>query len=206
MNIETIRKFCGENDSRDFIRKPIIFGDDILCTNGQITIVFSNSCLKGEIECKESIIGTIEKLKSNEYEEGIFIEPVEKAKCNYCSETGKIKCKECDGSGIIEFYNEFNEYEVDCKSCDDENNECPKCSGTRFQNTSITYKKRSVNNEYIELCNDNLSNPKFCFDEKFNSIRIEHDHGYGFLKSIHEPFERNFIISSNGEIKLEPKL
>src|SRR5690606_487063 len=39
--------------------------------------------------------------------------------CTYCAGTGKVEtCPECKGLGSIEFENDFNDYEVDCKSCE----------------------------------------------------------------------------------------
>lgn len=200
--LSNMKAFC-DNDHflRKYLQKPIIYGGDVLCTNGHIAIIFTGTDFEGEIEIKESVDRAVNKLKNQKYNESISIPSIKKIECDECSGTGKDECRECHGSGIIEFDNDFNLYEVDCKSCEDGNNkECKKCHESGFQSTTITYKNKHVNANYIDSCNKNLTNPKFLFDKSHDEIRVEHDHGYGFIMPMREPFKRNFEISDDGEL------
>lgn len=51
------------------------------------------------------------------------------------------ECEECEGTGIVELENDFNEYEVECKSCDGDGNSnidflstkiCKTCFGEKI--------------------------------------------------------------------------
>ena len=42
----------------------------------------------------------------------------------------EVHCKECNGSGMVEFSNRYNDYEIQCKSCSGEGDTCSKCGGS----------------------------------------------------------------------------
>lgn len=58
---------------------------------------------------------------------------VDPAICPICNGEAKPKeCPECFGAGIVEFDNEYSEYEVDCKTCGGlgQVKSCSKCHGS----------------------------------------------------------------------------
>ncbi len=89
--------------------------------------------------------------------------------------TGKlIICPECKGEGCVSFSNDYNTYDFDCETCFGEgessaktlNSEnCPRCSGTRFQSTDsedfYIFTDIIVHPQLVAIATE-IPNVKFC--------------------------------------------
>ena len=117
--------------------------------------------------------------------------------CTECKGTGKlIVCKECNGTGNLEFSSDYNDYDVDCNSCDGENikdEKCGDCEGTgkykKYSNPIIKKDKIKImiSGMHLEMIQA-LPNVKIALqDSSEKPIKLKFNEGVGLLM----PMERN---------------
>jgi hypothetical protein len=114
---ECFHKICSEKAVRLFETKPFVFGDYIVSTDTSIIFVAKKSDF--DIDDKD----TYENLSINV---GTVIDKINRLdfkpwkKCEIPEESIILdrECPECDGSGYVEFSNEFSSYECECETCD----------------------------------------------------------------------------------------
>lgn len=147
------------------------------------------------------------KISKNE----IWIDPpkfeIIERNCRKCEGIGKIiVCKECNGTGDLEFSNSYNDYDVECKSCYGKNSKnvnekCEDCEGTgkykEYSNLIIKASVKTVldigvngiwkeieimlNGKYLEMIQD-LPNIKIAIqDSSLKPIKLKFDGGIGLL-------------------------
>jgi len=137
--------FCGyEDDPRTYLREPFVYGDYECATNGHM-ILFQpkGDVIKAMCGLQPANMASIlEKINSAVYVDMPTITLPPKIPCNECNGIGRITrvpCEECETLGVVEFSNDHNDYEFDCKSCDGEGynvsagkegNRCSNCNGT----------------------------------------------------------------------------
>lgn len=107
-------------------------------------------------------------------------------KCTVCKGTGIEKmCRECEGDGKLEFSSPYNDYTVDCESCDasgkgdGENRICDNCRGTKddpFE--TIIIKKVKISRVMIKKIKS-LLNPKWKLNGPANLFPFIFDGGEG---------------------------
>ena len=142
MNLEQLSKYCDINPNREYLWAPFNFNGRSIATNGEILI--SAPEIVGLDDIPEKIKDRVDGLLSIE---GDF-EPVSpdveipaSDPCKTCNSSGKVswaECEECGGEGDALAENDYNEYHVNCKSCDGEGGKkiagddirCERCHGT----------------------------------------------------------------------------
>lgn len=178
--------FCADKDHyRDHLKKPFIVDDATVYCNGHVMLMTPTT--EQHEQCHGKIISAmrkfIERARSGKYSliENVVIP--EKITCTSCVGTGKSsieECEECEGGGFIEFDNNYNSYECDCKSCDGEGritqaggeNDCTDCNGSgkayeRFAHVVIS--GVPINANYYDMIMS-LPNTQFDAGEKDNEI------------------------------------
>lgn len=131
--------------------------------------------------------------------------------CSKCKGTGKIiRCKECGGVGSLEFSSDYNDYDVECKSClgkSIKDKKCEDCDGTgkhkKYSNTVVKASARvmsdtrknitlisgehfgeitvMINGMYLEMIQD-LPNIKIAIQgDPLKPIKLKFDGGIGLL-------------------------
>lgn len=204
-----LKKFCRKNYFSETLKEPFNEGDYTYAADGSI-LVRIDKIQEITMEYPSIKAGKIieeNKINGNE----IWIDPpkfeiIEK-NCTECKGTGKIiVCKECGGSGGIQFSNIYNVYDVECLSCGGKevvntNGKCEDCEGTgKYKEYSNPIIKASVriatdirvngiyeelevmiNGMYLEMIQD-LPNIKIALqDSSTKCIKLKFDGGIGLL-------------------------
>ena len=131
------RKFCSNSVRSNFYKEPFTKDNYTYATNGEILIrvdsipeIVITNTLKVE-ELFES-----NKINGNEIWIDLPRFEIVERDCIGCKGTGKITiCKECNGSGGLQFSSICNVYDVECLSCGgrevvNSNGKCEDCEGT----------------------------------------------------------------------------
>lgn len=140
MTLEQLSKFCDADHHKMF--KPFTFGNYSYASNGHLLVRVPRvkECEAWE-SLNERAAAMFDSLDMPTILDALieipdFQQP-ESENCTVCKGSGKItKCPECDGSGYVEFENDYNEYEVYCKNCNGhgsiigEESVCESCDGT----------------------------------------------------------------------------
>lgn len=193
-----LKKFCRKSHYTETLSEP--FSDDnyTYATDGSILIRIDKI---SEITKVYPSINAEKILEENKIDGNeIWIDPpkfkiIEK-NCSGCGGTGKvIVCKECNGAGSLEFSSDYNDYDVECKSCFGENTKdkkCENCEGAgkykEYSNPVIEIKKDGyleqieiiINGMYLEMI-QNLPNIKIALQDKNKTIKLKFDGGIGLL-------------------------
>lgn len=157
-----LQKFCSQDDTRTNINKPFSQGVYTYATNNHVIIrVPRLPDVPEQIENKVDV-ASIEKFIGDYpyYSIPDTAKPT-KNECPLCDGTGTVKvCPECDGTGKLTFTSAYNDYDVDCESCNGtgftvfgkiEPTQCPKCEGSgkiiRWERSRAS--GRLYNNQYL---------------------------------------------------------
>ena len=134
MDIATLKTFCSSDPSRNRLSNPWSEGDYSYATNGYLMVRVDRF---PDIPNGKPV--TLERME--EYfnvvpETPLLIIKYKKQQCGVCEGSGRIsRCPECNGLGMVTFDNAYNNYEVDCKTCDGEGSlvggkeKCQECNG-----------------------------------------------------------------------------
>lgn len=184
--MNNINAFCGKGDIRDYLNQPMRLPDGtVFASNGHIGIIF-NVDATGYQEARAELVEVVEKYNAFSFNPPRNIPHIADEPCSACKgDKSKYKCQECGGCGFVELENEFNEYEVDCKSCETgENFGCEVCEGVGHEKASIGFDGVTVWKKYVDLCHANLSNALFAASQCGKVVRITHDDGIGYLMTM----------------------
>lgn len=206
-----LSRYISSGDCREFTQKVVDIGGYLGACNGYYLIV--DTTTKGKHygffdfhkERKQHVNGyklesqlqaIQENLDSFEWLDMPEIKDEHYRDCDSCNDNGKIPirktgCAECNGSGAVEFENDHNWYEVECKSCDGHGDEftggfenCHCCNGTKKHLSNVPVFKAnddwSMNGQYVELFND-LPNIKFFWHESYEYFVFRFTHGFGVI-------------------------
>ena len=145
-----LKKFCRKSHYTETLTEP--FSDDNYTYAADGSILIRVDKIPEIVESSPSInpkqILEENKIDGNE----IWTDPpkfkiIEK-NCTECDGTGKIiVCKECNGTGSLEFSSDYNDYDVECKSCYNKKStidkKCEDCEGTvGIKNIQILLSKK----------------------------------------------------------------
>ena len=131
-----LQAWCAKQDVRKYLEQPFNCMEKTVATNGHVMICVDE--MPGYEEAVKSVYGTVERFlnHSGDYSQldSSLACPNLEA-CEKCEGTGQLKrieCRECDGSGEVEFNSGYNDYEVECAGCDgigttQEPGECDCC-------------------------------------------------------------------------------
>lgn len=140
MNLETLRKFSSTPWHRSVTVEPFIYEGKTYATDGyvlvRVDIPMEGAKEKPDFPYK-NIYRSFEGPFSESFVLSDFHTEEEKEACPECNGTGRAgDCPECNGLGYIDFYTDWNTYEVECQSCDGtgvilgEGDDCENCGGT----------------------------------------------------------------------------
>lgn len=190
MKIETLNKFCSNDEIRTNIQKPFTISDYTYATDGHIAIRVEKIKSIGE---KEDSINVDKCLPWDDKIENWLPLPEYTVdisdNCSCCKGTKKSEeCLECGGEGFLEFETNFNYYECECKTCVgngyilSKNKTCLPCRGSGIKNDiPIYFKNIKLNMNLLErikdLPNIKLGTPK----GESDPIKIKFDGGDGFI-------------------------
>jgi hypothetical protein len=135
---KTIRLFCAIDNSRPKLTNPFNQGSYTFAANGHIAIKISRReeyDKNAPIDQKMEILFTFSEISETLWIDIPDLDKIiEYQTCPECKGEKIIKvCRECHGKGEVFFENDYNEYYIECKSCDGfphNPTECEKCSGT----------------------------------------------------------------------------
>lgn len=112
-----IKQWCAdESDPRDYLREPFQFDGKFTATNGHVLI---RTPYKGDQlnECSERIAGTLKNVFSELDQLENKLREADLRDMEARQFIRDACCEECGGDRQVHVSNDFNEYEVDCKSC-----------------------------------------------------------------------------------------
>jgi hypothetical protein len=149
MQIDLNNYTADDTDPRKYLHQPFIFDGKPTATDGHILIQLdgmdlmqtSNACEPYDDlpeNFKQSLASIFEKLQSiTDYRE-IPEYSLPDKNCELCNTTGKVDhCPEChSANGKLVFDSDWNEYEVECKTCKGgavKEHICPRCGSTGYQ-------------------------------------------------------------------------
>lgn len=120
-----IEDFCNPEDTREYLRAPFQINSSTFASNGDVAVVVNKTGLYPEL-VNDSLNHTVENHITKINQERVFMPLPELvfpdlSECVACKGIGLIstrECPECDGDGDLIFENGYNDYEVECKSCD----------------------------------------------------------------------------------------
>ena len=200
-----LEKFCRKSHYTETLTEPFSEGDYVYVADGSILIRVDKipEITKTYPSVKAKQILEENKIDGNE----IWIDPpkfeIMEINCTECEGAGKIIiCKECSGSGSLEFSSDYNDYDVECKSCfgkGTEDKKCEDCEGTgkyKKYSTPIIEKPITIdgsleqieiilNGMYLEMIQD-LPNIKIALQGKTEPIKLKFDGGIGLLMPIEQ--------------------
>ena len=141
---------------RHYLSSPFIVDDKLVACNGAVIIYRKKSDydLYEGFSGSEDTLSRLRKLINPEVDRKmdliaeIFLP--EKVECTKCSDV----CEECGGEGTVELSNDFNDYEVDCKSCDSDPEICSYCNGTNIaypSDSATTISGAKIQHKFAEL-------------------------------------------------------
>lgn len=193
-----LEKFCRKSDyfGTETLKEPFSEGNYTYAADGSILIRVDKI---PEIMMEYPYIKAGKILEENKIDGNeIWIdlpkfEIIEK-NCTECDGTGKIiVCKECNGEGGLEFSSDYNDYDVECKSCFGKNikdEKCEDCEGIgkykEYSNPVFfvvfhLLEKVMVNGMYLEMIQD-LPNIKIALQDSLEKpIKLKFDGGIGLL-------------------------
>lgn len=146
MNTEQLKAFCANlSDPRDYLKRPMQCGDEVVATNGQIMCLVpgkGNAGLSGR--APSSVTESLHRMPWNTTTHPVDLVADSDAKlCNPCKGTGKTRkstCPECDGDGIVDAETDYSTYYgLECNTCDGDGTvnsphgvslNCERCHGT----------------------------------------------------------------------------
>lgn len=196
MTIEELKPFCGSGkNATPFSRENYTFA-----TNGHILIrVFRVP----EIAPRDDAPDLARAMAGFDAEAEWFDLPVvkvDKLRCTTCNGAGQVcDCPECEGKGRISFRTDYNDYSVECESCDgegvvspgdfkcltekeEETKTCTNCDGGGFtfviESTDIGMAK--IQNRYIAMI-AKLPNAKIGITGELTMARFTFDGGDGLV-------------------------
>lgn len=206
-----LSQFTTSGDIRDFTKKVTKIGDYLGVCTGHYLIVdittkgkhygfydFHEERKKHVSDYKlESQLQAIQKgLNNFEWSDMPVIKPEHYRICDSCNERGKkpareVGCAECKGSGQVELENDYNSYEVNCKSCDGDGNEfaggmvvCDQCNGLSKHLHYVPVLKANedwaMNGQYVQLFKD-LPNIKLSWHESYGYFVFKFSGGFGLV-------------------------
>jgi hypothetical protein len=209
-----LSQYTASGDCREFANKVVDIGGYLGVCNGHYLIV--DTTTKGKHygfydfheERKQYVSGyklesqlqAIQRgLNNFEWIDMPIIKEDHYKTCDACNEHGKVPardtgCSECKGSGQVELENDYNTYEVDCKSCDGDGNEllggmesCDCCKGSKKHLNYVPVLKAnddwSLNGQYVLLF-ENLPKVKLYWHEKYEYFLFKFTNGFGVIMPI----------------------
>ena len=210
-----LKKFCRKSHyiETGTLIEPFSDNDYTYASDGSIIIrvdkIQEITETKHSIKAKELFENN--KINGNE----IWIDPpkfeVIEKDCTECVGTGKILvCEECNGTGSLEFSSDYNDYDVECKSCfgrdtTNLNEGCEDCDGTgkykKYSNPVVKIPIRKdvaislppgyrpvevvINGIYLKMIQD-LPNIKIALQGEAEIVKLKFDGGIGLMM----PMER----------------
>ena len=198
-----LEKFCRKSHYKETLTEP--FSDDnyTYAADGSILIRVDKipQIVKSYPSINPGKVLKENKINGNE----IWIDPpkfeIIERNCGGCKGTGKIiVCKECNGTGSLEFSSDYNDYDVECKSCfgaDIKDQKCEDCEGIgkykEYSNPivevptiidgSLEQIEIMINGMYLEMI-QGLPNIKIALKGKAEPIKLKFDGGIGLLMPI----------------------
>ena len=195
--LDKIKILCLKNgDSREHLSAPFVNDGYTYTTNGHCLLRIKGELVENAPNYKYPKFGKIDLSKLGELQNGIKPD-IDKLKrirdnneCYHCHPQSKQNpkvCRECDGEGEVTLCNEYNDYEIECKSCLGDGTDggkyivkdCPYCHGTRMSDEVLYHEEFFIseirfNPQTVFLLATNLNNIEFFTDTKIC------DGGYGF--------------------------
>ena len=198
-----LKKFCRKSHYEETLTEPFSDGGYTYAADGSILIRVDK--IPEIIKIYPSVRATeiFEENKINGSE--TWIDPpmfiITERDCSKCKGTGKIHvCDECNGLGSLEFSSDYNDYDVECKSCygkDTIDEKCEDCEGIgRYKEYPTSIVKRNIetirlngiseqieiiiSGMYLEMIQD-LPNIKIALQGKTEPIKLKFDGGIGLL-------------------------
>lgn len=191
-----INDFVGRGDCREYMNQPFTMSGRTMASNGHLIISVPEASGFNYCEDLDSkkVRDMLDDAMSADYVILGDIDMPERSKCKVCKGCGKAsesECDECDGRGEVELSNDYNEYEVDCKSCNGsgENVElhteidCYSCDGSGEvfpEFFSIEIDGAFINAKYVEKIK-RLPDVMVCSDAKKNMLYFNSGDAYGVI-------------------------
>ncbi|RVU32676.1 hypothetical protein [Neptunomonas marina] len=145
MNSVDLKHWCaGEDDRRTYLREPMLHKGFAVATNGHVIILVPvlEGSSAGLATPNAGVARFIDAHGFTEMQElnplSDSIQSPEMSTCTECEGTGHVTdltCRECNGKGTVEFENAYNDYKVECASCNGSGKtrlagECTACNAT----------------------------------------------------------------------------
>jgi hypothetical protein len=191
MEKDDLIKFCGGKDQVR-LATPFSSGEYTYATNGYVLVRVPRLADIPEREDAPAI-DKVNKLFDHykgEYSPIPDVGPIKTKPCPECEGTGKFQtCPECDGSGIVEFDNDYNEYDFTCETCngkgrfaDGKELDCEKCLGTGkiVETESVDAAGRKYDKKYL-LMLKKLPNCKLAVGKELDPAHFIFDGGDGII-------------------------
>ena len=201
-----LKKFCKKSNyfGTETLAEPFTEGDYIYAADGSILIRVDKipEITKTYPSIKAKQILEENKIDGNEIWLNLPKFEITERNCGECKGTGKVLvCKECNGTGSLEFSSDYNDYDVECKSCfgeDTVSQKCENCEGTGknkeysnpivevpvIKDGSLEQIKIIINGMYLEMIQD-LPNIKMAMqDNSLKPIKLKFDGGIGIVMPI----------------------
>lgn len=190
-----LKLFCAsENDIRSYLAKPMEIDGFLYATNGHIAIRVKGKAeeyIEVPASTSEQLIKIFANCEEYKYRALPEISEPKKYDCGICKGTGKVTiCDECAGEGYVDLGNNYNAYEVECRSCMGNGcgaggeKACEYCDGDGYKYKRDGYAQignTGLNYKYFQLIKS-LPSPEICLDiEKHKFIPFRFDGGYGAL-------------------------
>lgn len=193
-----LKPFCAPNEDYRRLTDPFNDGDYTYATNSHICVRVPRRA-----DCER----TLADAKLTTSPGGIALWPTDATQwqpllpvpepvmvaCPVCGGKRAGRCWECGGCGIVEFENDFNEYTVDCKTCDGEGAAiCKTCdeNGQVIENQFVDYGPGFFKLEYLMLVNA-LPAVQIAFEphgtSKVTCLQFRFDGGEGVLMGCQRP-------------------
>jgi hypothetical protein len=145
--------------------------------------------LKAQLESIES------NLDSYAWQDMPVISESDYKKCFNCNSDGLVRslggeCEECEGSGEVCLETDFNDYDVECKSCDGEGRGfsgmelCDRCDGTKrhldYVPMLMGSGNWSLNGRYVQKFSA-LPDVKVCWHDEYEFFALKFTGGFGIV-------------------------
>jgi len=194
-----LEKFCRKSHYTGTLNEPFSDNDYTYASDGSIIIrvdKIQEMTEKDTHSNKAKELFEKNKINGNEIWTDLPKFEVIEKNCTECVGTGKIIiCKECNSTGSLEFSSNYNDYDVECKSCfgkDIKDEKCEDCDGTgkykEYSNPVIEVPIRKdgnleqieiiINGKYLEMIQD-LPNIKIALQGEKELIKLKFDGGIG---------------------------
>jgi hypothetical protein len=206
-----LSQYTNKNDTRIFTNKIVKIGDCLGVCNGHIIIIdettkgkhygFHDFHASRKIEVKEyKIESQLKSISDNldtfDWSQMPQIKEEHYRDCNSCNDRGlvpvrEVGCAECQGSGEVELENDYNTYEMECKSCAGEGDAltgcveaCGQCKGTKqhltFVPVLIANDKWALSGEFVQSLGS-LPDIRISWQEQYEYFVIKFSGGFGVV-------------------------